>query len=165
MAEHPSTSVHEPDSLQLLEKRLSGNQQQRWVPPSLGKREAGGASDMEEEKPRPTTCLPIGLSQRATTHSQIAYEDWQVQQRSVYTIPYRAMAASSFLPWRTCSITGPAACAPQDNTDCAYACYTWRNMKNNIIDILALGASHVVHGTKIQRLLLANNDTQESTEA
>ena len=36
---------------------------------------------------------------------------------------------------------------------------------NNIIDVLALGASHVVHDTKIQRLLLANDDTQESTEA
>ena len=50
--------------------------------------------------------------------------------------------------------------APQDNTRCAYVGWLWRTRIENVIDFLALGASHVTHGSKVQRYLFVEEDTR-----
>ena len=55
--------------------------------------------------------------------------------------------------------------APQDNLDCAYVTYIWGIQPEVLIDVLTLGGSHEVHGSKIQRIICANDDTRATAEA
>ena len=57
-----------------------------------------------------------------------------------------------------------AAEAPQDNVDCAYVTYIWGVKKEVLLEMLTLGASHEVHGSKIQRVVCANSDTRATPE-
>ena len=54
--------------------------------------------------------------------------------------------------------------APQDNTTCAYACWMWGTRPETLLEILTLGTSHEVHGSKIQRVLCAEPDTRDWME-
>ena len=50
--------------------------------------------------------------------------------------------------------------APQDNTQCGYVGWLWGTRIENIIDFLALGASHETHGSKVKRYLCVEPDTR-----
>ena len=54
--------------------------------------------------------------------------------------------------------------APQDNKDCGYTCWIWGSRPQNLVEILTLGGSHEVHGSKIKRILCAEADTTSSLE-
>ena len=50
--------------------------------------------------------------------------------------------------------------APQDNTRCGYVGWLWGTRIENVIDFLALGASHETHGSKVKRYLCVEPDTR-----
>ena len=57
-----------------------------------------------------------------------------------------------------------AMAAPQDNVICAYVCYMWGRKPMNLLECLVMGGSHEQHGSKIQRILCADESTRSGPE-